>query len=478
MAVSENELIVPSLYLLSNTPEGLTTTELMRDLREIVALDDDDRRPLRHRNDDHFSQKVRNLVSHRTLIRLSYATFHNGQFKITKEGLEYLDETENQELVEQFQGTDLEGDESLRLISDLSSDDFNQSDQDTLDIYPNVALNIDRQQFSVFELKRKKEKGQLILDPNFQRNEVWKSGQKAELIESLLMNIPLPFIYLNENRQGNLVVIDGRQRLTALFDFLDNKFNLGKDLKILKNIGNKRFIELDPLQQGTIEDFQLVTYVIKPPTSDRVMIDIFDRVNRGGTKLNNQEIRNALYQGNSTILLQSLSESAIFLEATGRSIRTDRMKDKYIILRGLSFYLWKTKESRANPSLLSDYKGDTEEFLANYMQYMNAMDGDALTCLGNTFLKAVAGAHKLLGQNVFRLPAKNNSTIKKPINMALFEATVYLFTDLDFDKNKESLIASYHSLLEEIEFIQSFLSIDSTVKYRFSKMDEIKNSLR
>ena len=80
--------------------------------------------------------------------------------------------------------------------------------------------------------------------------------------------------------------------------------------------------------------------MIKHPTPDRVRFDLFDRVNRGGTSLNKQEMRNALYQGNSTILLQRIAENESFKNATGYSVSNKRMKDTYIILRAIAFMLF------------------------------------------------------------------------------------------------------------------------------------------
>ena len=98
--------------------------------------------------------------------------------------------------------------------------------------YPNLSIKIEQAQYSIFELKRRYDKGKICLDPDFQRNAVWNQRQKSELIESVIMGIPLPLIYLAENEDGKLVVVDGRQRLSTFFEFLDDKFKL-KNLKIL-----------------------------------------------------------------------------------------------------------------------------------------------------------------------------------------------------------------------------------------------------
>lgn len=184
-------------------------------------------------------------------------------------------------------------------------------------IYPNTSIKIDKDQYSIFELKRKYDKGKICMDPSFQRNFVWKSRQMSELIESVIMGIPLPLIYLAESENGDLIVVDGRQRLTTFFKFLNNEFHLNK-LSILKEINGYNFKQLEEKYDkyaSSVEDFQLVVQIIKYPTPDRIRFDIFDRVNRGGTPLNKQEMRNALYQGKATELLNRLSKNEAFRNA-------------------------------------------------------------------------------------------------------------------------------------------------------------------
>ena len=93
--------------------------------------------------------------------------------------------------------------------------------------------------------------------------------------------------------------------------------------------------------QTKIEDYQIIAHVIQPPTPDRIKFDIFDRVNRAGTQLNKQEIRNALYQGNATQLLSHLCQTSEFAEATENGFAKEvRMKERYIVLRFIAFYLY------------------------------------------------------------------------------------------------------------------------------------------
>ena len=158
------------------------------------------------------------------------------------------------------------------------------------------SVRVSKKDFSIYELYRKYQKGQLILEVSFQRKAVWETKQKYELIESILMGLPLPIFYFKQQDNATYVVVDGKQRLSALFDYLDNKFAL-KSLRILQFLNGKKFKDLTGelgIYQSQLEDYQIYSHVILPPTPDKILFDIFDRVNRGGTLLNKQEIRKAL----------------------------------------------------------------------------------------------------------------------------------------------------------------------------------------
>ncbi|MBD5101937.1 MAG: DUF262 domain-containing protein [Subdoligranulum sp.] len=301
-------------------------------------------------------------------------------------------------------------------------------------VYPMKTIKLDKGFYTLFELKRKYEKipSQIILDSSFQRNDVWKINQKRELIESILMGLPLPIFYFNEDRQGRLVVIDGRQRLTTFFEFMDEKKGFSLDnLKILSNLNKKKFRDLDTNLQTKIEDYQIIAHVIQQPTPDRIKFDIFDRVNRAGTQLNKQEIRNALYQGNATELLLKLSRTEEFAEATGHAFAKEvRMKDRYILLRFIAFYLYYDSGlpviSNAQNATYQ-YTGDIDEFLGLAMEYLNTCPEDQLEEIQDVTLKALKNAAYYLGKNAFRLTdTMADGSIKRyPININIFETLMF-----------------------------------------------------
>lgn len=347
------------------------------------------------------------------------------------------------------------------------------------EIYPDAEVNIARDPVSVFQLKRKYDKQPkplLVLDPDFQREEVWKPKQRSELIESILMGIPLPLIYVKEDNNGIYIIVDGRQRLTTLFDFINDKFKL-KGLKVLGNLNGKSFGTIDEKQQNKIEDCPLTLHVIKPPTSDRVTFDLFDRVNRGGTRLNNQEMRNALYQGYSTKLLNKLSRSENFKNAIENSIMSKRMKDRYLILRFLSFYLWRQKLLRdIKTGELVEYRSDLEDFLGKSMLFIND-DNNRTTIekLEGLFEITMKNCVELFGKSCFRLPQGESKT-RKPINMALFETISYFCAILKDVANKKSNLIkeNYKRLIRDKDFIRSLTyTVDSniSVNARFDKVE-------
>lgn len=358
------------------------------------------------------------------------------------------------------------------------------TDSNLSDIYPDATLNIYRDTASVFQMKRKWEKipSMLNLTPKFQRELVWNSKQKSELIESMIMGIPLPAFYVREDKNGVYIVVDGKQRLTALFEFIDCKYRLSK-LNILKKLEGKNFEELSPIEQNKIEDYTLSINVIKAPTSDRVTFDLFDRVNRGGTHLNNQEMRNALYQGTSTELINNLAKMECYRTATEKSIPPTHMKDRYLILRFLAFYLY--KEEKYKKLISADnitYKSNIDDFLGKTMDFINkfSSDSDFIKNLINVFIQSMKIASRVIVPiGGFRLPPEPGKN-RRPINMAFFESFSYLLAKAN-NETDEFVVNAYHSLLNDDIYINAVTySVDNSnqTEKRYNCIDKILNTVK
>lgn len=363
---------------------------------------------------------------------------------------------------------------SLISIEENSDNSDLEIDNDSTEnrIYP-AEVKIQRDMYSVRELKMDYEDKNLILAPDFQREFVWNLKQKSELVESILMGIPLPMVYFFEGDNGVIQVVDGKQRLTSLFEFIDNKYPLSQTLSILPHLRGFRYKELEPAQRTKIARYQFVTQTIIPPTPDRIKFDIFERVNRKGSTLNNQEMRNALYQGKSTQLLNSLSKNIYFLKATDNGVSPTRMKDKYMILRFLAFYLWKERVLKDKDGELIEYRSDMDEFVGKAMSFLNSIDEPFLKELSMIFNDAMSLAFFIGKENIFRIPSEER---KRPINMALMESLGYLFSQIKNTKNPENYRDKIDSLLEDESYIKSLTQrVDSisSVETRFHKVDEV-----
>ena len=313
----------------------------------------------------------------------------------------------------------LENEISLENEEELNNLEYSGSEEKPLF----ASVRVTKKDFSIYELYRKYKKQQLVLEVDFQRNTVWGPKQKCELIESILMGLPLPIFYFKQQNNSTYVVVDGKQRLSTLFEFLNNGFTL-KSLKILKFLNGKKFKDLTDelgIYQSQLEDYQVYSHVILPPTPDKILFDIFDRVNRGGTKLNKQEIRNALYHGRGLKMITAVTKSEEFVKATRIEHKKDsRMKGSYLVTRFLAFYLL------FNGLLDKDgkqyeYTGDLDDLIEGTLTKLNQTLFEELEQIGKFTIKCLERANDILGKGAFRKEVNES----KPINMNIFETTLY-----------------------------------------------------
>ena len=363
---------------------------------------------------------------------------------------------------EKFEG--FEGEESLNTLAENLKKDYKEN------------LRISKERISIFEINRKldnPERGLIELDPDFQRDDDrWNEKQKSELIESILIGIPLPVFYLFQTSKGKRQVVDGRQRLHAIRQFYKDELKLSK-LTILSELNGKKFSELEPLLQNSFEDYQLEIYALLPPTNEDIKFNLFDRLNRGGTQLNHQEMRNALYQGASTRLIKELSCDENFKKATKLTDEaTKSMKDRYLILRFIVFYLIRQEK------IETKIEGSIDEILANAMKEINSREKELnLDDLKKKFKIAMENIVKNGSDELFRFKNKNNDK-KRPLNMSLFESVVYLFV-LALERGMEIDIQKLENFKKD-EFDKPeriTFGIDSmdNIKFRFDSMERLLN---
>ena len=206
-------------------------------------------------------------------------------------------------------------------IDDLEVDDI---DDDAFEGDEGVAFWSERQKelvtapevdYNLGTLRDLASDNTIDMKPHFQRRYRWDPAKKSKLIESLLLNVPIPPIYLNEDKYGKYSIIDGKQRIAAVYDFLRDELPLS-GLKIFSDLNGLKFSAL-PTQIQTIFKTRptLRAIIVLRQSDPAIKYEVFQRLNTGGVPLNPQEIRNNLYSGTLNNRINQLGESDSFHKA-------------------------------------------------------------------------------------------------------------------------------------------------------------------
>ena len=377
-------------------------------------------------------------------------------------------------------------------------------DPDSISIEPKVvAMDL---------LLRRLRQGSIKLAPNFQRRFVWDEVRCSQLIESLMLRIPLPMFYVAANEDGSWDVVDGLQRLTTIRDFLlggeldKNGEKTVPDAKAfaLTNLefwggrfNNKTFAAIEKNRDharivNNIMETEMRFTVINPGTPEEVKRNIFKRINTGGMPLTAQEIRHALYQGQASELLMELAGSRKFLAATDSSIKDSRMAARELILRFLAFFIHGQKQ----------YTDNMDAFLSNTMRLINHSPNISQEVVANIFINhsnisfrsfsiemlsrrfdlAMERSKIFFKSYAFRKSTPGSA--RTPINKALFESWAYIFAEMsveEFDAllDKQVLFyKDYIQLLKDDDFDRAISRDSSSVassNTRYKKLHDLIN---
>jgi len=340
---------------------------------------------------------------------------------------------------------------------------------------------------SVQELCSKKQDGELILQPFWQREFVWDQKKASRLIESVLINVPFPGVYLDENNEGILTVIDGQQRLTSLISFIEGKFNRSEDeivdftlkgLEVLSNLKNKRFSELDKVSQRKIKNTPVRCIVIEAKSHSDIKFEIFERLNTGAVKLNDDELRNSVYRGPYVDLLKELASNKDFQLLLNRPQFHKRMIDRGMVLRFLTFW---------NKTYLK-YKPPIKQFLNHELNENRYISSEKSSEYKNKFLQTIEMSKVVFGDKSFRrfIPGtnenQNGNWATTRINMALFDIIMWGFANYE----KSQIIPNADAIREELislmssnqDFIDSIMIQTSGTEQVQKRFEIWKNSLK
>ena len=244
---------------------------------------------------------------------------------------------------------DLPAEEEIEVLgaepAEDDTDNFEMSDptsNDPDEFFSQNAFRVIYQtnNFLLPQLKDLIEDGSVLnIRPEYQRRLRWTNPQKSKLIESLLLNIPVPPIFLYEAEEARYEVMDGQQRLNAIKEYLAGDFALST-LTVLKPLNGLRYGRLPPRVKRALDRSSLSAIVLltesdreKDGTGGLRKIDIrrfiFDRLNTGGRKLNAQELRNAIYPGNFNQEIVKMARRRAFTDTFGIPAYTEAEPNDY-----------------------------------------------------------------------------------------------------------------------------------------------------
>ncbi len=343
--------------------------------------------------------------------------------------------------------------EKIDELQEKLDEESNIEDLDTFDDavparYDITSYGID---FDVDGLVRRIQRGDIYI-PEFQREFVWKMTESSRFIESLLLGLPVPGIFLaQEQETGKMLVIDGQQRLLTLKYFFEGYFHGSADSatrrvftlsKVQDVFEGKTYEQLDGKDRNNLDNSVIHATVVKqdsPADDDTSIYHIFERLNSGGRKLNPQEIRCAVYHGAFIDFLKIVNDYESWRSIFGK--KHSRMRDQELILRFFAM-LYQS----------DNYKRPMVEFLNKYLKenrYINRGKADELSNIFATvtdlYVKSVKG-------RLFR--------VSHALNVAFFEAAMVGLAKRIETKgipSTDEVNRAYQSLLNNPDFVNSIV---------------------
>jgi len=257
-------------------------------------------------------------------------------------------------------------------------------------------------------IKRIKDK--IIYVPKFQRKYVWNIAQASKFIESLILGLPVPGIFLSkEPKTGRLLIVDGQQRLMSLFHFYDGTFK-NKEFVLTglqsEDLNGKSYKTISSTDRTKLDDSIIHATIVRqdePDDEESSIYLIFERLNTGGKPLVSQEIRACIYYGEFNDLLDDLKDNVNWRTVFGAE--NERLKEQELILRFFALY-YERKE----------YTKPLKGFLNKFMASNRNLEKHSKKSLSDLFSNTIAQFALILGSKSFRTG--------KAFNAAIFDSTM------------------------------------------------------
>jgi len=300
-----------------------------------------------------------------------------------------------------------------------------------------------------------KEKEEEILIPPFQRRFVWTLSQASRLIDSFLLGLPVPSIFLYKEKESQkLLVIDGQQRLKTIFGYFNGIFPDTKKPFYLKGVNkkweDKTFLDLNAPDKRRLKDSVLRAVIVEQldPKDNTSIFHIFQRLNTGGTTLSPQEIRNCTHHGKFNDSLNELNRNEAWRKIIGLPVPDRRMRDVELILRFLGLYCE-----------YKEYEEPMKVFLSTFMdKYRN--DEVKIEEFRKIFEETISSIASKLNSHPFR--------IKTGLHAAVFDSVMVAFA-LNLNNIPPDIRERHQKLLKDKEYeecVYKFTTVEEFVKQR------------
>ena len=326
------------------------------------------------------------------------------------------------------------GDDVLLLVEETEPSD----DDDPQNIsYEITSFPTD---FTVRVMYEKWQAEQLII-PDFQRRYVWNLPQASRLIESFLLGLPIPSVFLYRARSSpRLLVVDGQQRLATIAKFYSGHFEPDRAFR-LRGVNRawegKTYDELSDDDRIMLDDSTLRSIIIQQiqPNDNSSIYQIFERLNTGGTQLNAMEIRKAIFHGQAYDLLDRLNKNPDWRDLIGMPGPDQRLRDVELVLRVLALAEgWRY------------YSKPMKKFISDYMDGIGKAETKKICDLERQFTKACHAVRSSLGGKPFHLRQRLNVAVLDSI----MSCTVELLDSLESD-----IEGAYNELRLNEDFVQT-----------------------
>lgn len=297
-------------------------------------------------------------------------------------------------------------------------------------IIENRRVFTNTKNLTIWNIRDMVDENDLILNPEYQREYVYDNVKASRLVESVLLDIPIPSVYLSEEEDGSYSTIDGQQRITSLVRFTKNEFALSK-LGILSELNGVRFKDLPKAYQRKFKTSTLEAICINKE-SGASKFEIFARLNQGAVSLNAQELRNCVYRGPFNDLLDELATHPLTKELFG--VDNKRKKYQETILR---FFAIRN---------LDTYKSSMLKHLNMFMSaYQNATP-EQIEIFKELYINTMSAIKYVLGTDAFSL----NSDKSEKMSITVFDSIVVPFSSYD----KHTLIKNADNIRININMVK------------------------